>query len=47
MNFAFNADQDLLRDSAVRLLRDRVQLGKITDQGNRPDTTYEIGRAHV
>ena len=41
MNFAFNADQDLLRDSAVRLLRDRVQLGKITDQGNRPDTTYD------
>ena len=40
MNFAFNTDQDLLRDSATRLLRDRVQLSRITDQGNRPDTTY-------
>ena len=41
MNFAFNADQDMLRDSAVRLLRDHVDLGKLTAQGNRPDTRYD------
>ena len=41
MNFAFNAEQDMLRDSALRLLRYRVDLGKLTAQGNRPDTRYE------
>ena len=41
MNFAFNEDQDRLRDSAVRFLRDRVDLATLTAQGNRPDTTYD------
>ena len=41
MNFAFNEDQDRLRDSAVRFLRDRIDLTRLTAQGNRPDTTYD------
>ena len=41
MNFAFNEDQDRLRDSAVRFLRDRIDLGRLTAKGNRPDTTYD------
>ena len=41
MNFAFNEDQDRLRDSAVRFLRDRIDLSRLTAQGNRPDTTYD------
>jgi alkylation response protein AidB-like acyl-CoA dehydrogenase len=41
MNFAFNADQDLLRDSVVRLLRDKVDLGRLTGGGNRVDTSYD------
>ena len=41
MNFAFDEDQGRLRDSAVRFLRDRVDLSRITGQGNRPDTRYD------
>ena len=41
MNFAFNEDQDRLRDSAVRFLRDRIDLGRLTAKGNDPDTTYD------
>ena len=41
MNFAFNSDQDLLRDTAARLLRDKVDLEQLTSQGNKPDTTYD------
>ena len=41
MNFAFNEDQDRLRDSAVRFLRDRIELSRLTAKGNRPDTTYD------
>ena len=41
MNFAFDEDQNRLRDSAVRYLRDRVDLSRITGQGNRPDTRYD------
>jgi acyl-CoA dehydrogenase len=41
VNFAFNEDQDRLRDSAARFLRDRIDLGRLTAQGNRPDTTYD------
>jgi alkylation response protein AidB-like acyl-CoA dehydrogenase len=41
MNFAFDEDQDRLRDSAVRFLRDRIDLNRLTSQGNRPDTTYD------
>ena len=41
MNFAFDEDQNRLRDSAVRFLRDRVDLSRITGQGNRPDTRYD------
>ena len=41
MNFAFNEDQDRLRDSAARFLRDCIDLGRLTAQGNRPDTTYD------
>ena len=41
MNFAFNEDQDRLRDSAVRFLRDRIDLGRLTAKGNRPDTAYD------
>ena len=41
MNFAFNSDQDLLRDTAARLLRDKVNLEQLTSQGNKPDTTYD------
>ena len=41
MNFAFDEDQDRLRDSAVRFLRDRIDLSRLTAQGNRPDTTYD------
>ena len=43
MNFAFDAEQDMLRDRAVRLLRDRVVLGRLTAQGNRPDARYDLG----
>ena len=41
MNFAFNEDQDRLRESALRFLRDRIDLGRLTGNGNRPDTTYD------
>jgi acyl-CoA dehydrogenase len=41
MNFAFNDDQAMLRDAAARLLRDQVDLGRLTAHGNRPDTTYD------
>ena len=41
MNFAFDEDQNRLRDSAVRFLRDRVDLSRITGRGNRPDTRYD------
>jgi len=41
MNFAFNEDQAMLRDSAARLLEDHVDLSRLTGQGNRPDTTYD------
>ncbi len=41
MNFAFDTDQDQLRDSAVRLLRDKVHLDRLTRGGNRVDTTYD------
>ena len=41
MNFAFNSDQDLLRDTAARLLKDKVDLEQLTSQGNKPDTTYD------
>jgi acyl-CoA dehydrogenase len=41
VNFAFDEDQDRLRDSAVRFLRDRIDLSRITRQGNRPDTRYD------
>ncbi len=41
MNFAFNADQDLLRDSAVRLLRDHIDLSRLTGRGNQADLPYD------
>ncbi len=41
MNFAFDEDQDRLRDSVVRFLRDRVDLAPLTANGNRPDTRYD------
>jgi acyl-CoA dehydrogenase len=41
VNFAFDDDQNRLRDSAVRFLRDRIDLSRITRQGNRPDTRYD------
>src|SRR4030095_13840518 len=41
MNFASNEDQDRLRDSAVRFLRDRMDLGRLTAKGNDPDTTHD------
>ncbi len=43
MNFAFDADQVMLRDSVVRLLRDRVDPGRLAARGVRFDAPYDPG----